>query len=284
MPANAAPIAMSLPPRTYIVSGVRVLGGWVVNAQFAGNFHTDGWFQPDDGAAPTRLANNIWAVSRDGRTLVVAGRTEPTLTAYRLPSMEKLADTRIPRDDTAQIGAVQIVGDGAFATYTLRGATPDRAARWDLTTYAATNLATTMGSWGTAGDSVLRLVDNGNESCVDLVPVAHFTDAGTSGVCSTYLDRAGGELSPDGRQAVIVGGDAEPDLLVATADLHAGVWRPTTITGAKHFIGWDSATSFLAQGDGSPGPMLRCTGPDTCSPIGLPAGEPRIAFLRDDLS
>jgi hypothetical protein len=243
-----------------------------------------GWFQPDDGAAPTRLANNIWAVSPDGRTLVVAGPTEPTLTAYRLPSLEKLAETRIPRDDTAQIGGVQIVGNGAFAGYTLHGVTPFRTARWDLTTNIATNIATSVASWGTFGDSVLRNVDNGNESCVDLVPIAQFADGATSGVCSTYLDRAGGGLSPDGRRAIIIGGDTEPDLLVDTADLHAGVWRPTTVTGAKHSIAWDSATSFLASGDGDPATVLRCSGPDTCSPIGLPAGEPRIAFLRDDLS
>jgi hypothetical protein len=66
-------------------------------------------------------------------------------------------------------------------------------------------------------------------------------------------------------------------------DLLAGVWRPTPITAAKHFIAWDRSNGFLSYGDGSPGPILRCTGPDTCSPLGLSAGEPLVAIVTDDL-
>ena len=78
--------------------------------------------------------------------------------------------------------------------------------------------------------------------------------------------------------------------LVDAADLHAGVWRPTTITAAKYFIGWDRSSAFLThdgdpipKGDGNPSPILRCTGPDTCSPIGLSAGNPLFFVVTDNL-
>ena len=274
------PIHMSLPPGAFIVSGASVLGGWVVRTQ-TGFDPSVSWYQPEDGSAPTRLASNIVAYSSDRGLLVVAGNTEPTLTAYSLPTMNKVADTRIPRDDNATNFGLQIVGDSAYAFYTLRGVTPLRMARWDLTTYIATNLGQTVHSGGIAGGSVLRSADNGNESCVDIVPISHFDDGGTSGVCSTYLDRAGALLSPDGRQAVVVSDGAEPLLLVNTEDLHAGVWRPTTVTGVKEFIGWVSPTWFLGYDDGAASPVVLCTAPDTCSPIGLPAGEPLVAFLHD---
>jgi hypothetical protein len=277
------PIHMSLPPGAFIVGGLSVLGGWVVKTQ-TGFDPTVSWYQPEDGSAPTKLASNVWAYSRDRGYLVVAGAIEPTLTAYSLPTMSKVADTRIPRDDNATNFGLQIVGDSAYVSYTLHGVTPVRMARWDLTTFIATNLGQNVFSWGTSGDSVLRSADNGDESCVDMVPIPHFADGGSSGVCSTYLDRAGAVLSPDGRQAVIVSDGGEPLLLVNTEDLHAGVWRPTTVTGVTGFLAWVSPTSFLGYDDGAASPVLLCTGPDTCSPIGLPAGEPWITFLRDDLS
>jgi hypothetical protein len=40
---------------------------------------------------------------------------------------------------------------------------------------------------------------------------------------------------------------------------------------------------FLVQGVGSPGAILRCTGPDACAPLGLPAGEPEVLIVTDDL-
>jgi hypothetical protein len=170
-----APIHRSLPPNAFIVGGVSVLGGWVIRTQ-TGFDPTVSWYQRDDGSAPTQLASGIWAYSRDHGYLVVAGTSEPTLTAYSLPTMSKVADTRIPRDDNATNFGLQIVGDSAFATYTLHGATPLRMARWDLTTFIATNLGQNVRSWGTNGGSVLRSADNGNESCVDIVPVSHFAD------------------------------------------------------------------------------------------------------------
>jgi hypothetical protein len=264
------------------VGGASVLGGWIVKTQM-GFDPSVTWYQPEDGSAPTRLASSIVAYSRDRGYLVVASTTEPILTAYSLPTMGKVADTRIPRDDNATNFGVQIVGDSAYAAYTLHGATPLRMARWDLTTFIATNLGQTVFSWGTSGGSVLRSADNGNESCLDVVPISHFADGGASGFCSTYLDRVGGILSPDGRQAVVVSDGAEPLLLVSTEDLHNGVWRPTTVTAVPGFLGWVSPTSFVGYDDGAASPVLFCTGPDTCSPIGLPAGEPLIAFLRDDL-
>jgi hypothetical protein len=53
--------------------------------------------------------------------------------------------------------------------------------------------------------------------------------------------------------------------------------------GATYFIDWDHTSAFLAHGDGNPGPILRCTGPDTCSPIGLSAGEPVVVIVTDNL-
>jgi hypothetical protein len=280
VPAVGPRLTMSLPPQTYILSGERVAGGWVVNTRSATSYQDDGWFQPADGSAPTRLASTVWAVAHDRNYLIVAGRIEPSLTVYRLPTMSKGSDTSIPVDNISPIAAVQVVGDDAYASYTLRGG-PVNVARWSLKTFMATNSSPTVFSMGIFGDSVLRHADQGNTSCVDLVPIYQFPEGGTSGVCSTYLDRAGGVLSPDGRRAVITGDVTEPLLLVDTADLHAGVWRPTTITGQTQFIAWVTATSFLAAGDRRATPVVLCTGPDSCAPIGLPAGDPAVVFLRD---
>jgi hypothetical protein len=194
--------------------------------------------------------------------------------------MAKLGETRLPGDGRIALPALAIVGDDVLAYHTLNRAQPVRTSLWDLATFSLVDLGTGVASWGTGGGTVLRLVDRGNTSCVDVVPMGDLSDAVPSGTCSTFLDRAAGALSPDGRQVAITS-DGEHYLLVTAADLHAGVWRPTPLTGAKTFIRWDTASTFLAYSDGDPPTVLRCTGPATCEKIGLPAGDPWIAFLPD---
>jgi hypothetical protein len=279
---------MSLPAGTYIIRGVHVVGGWVVTTESALHPQVDSWFQPSNGGAPIRLASERWET--DGNRLVVASLTEATMTAYLLPSMVRIAQTRIPTDDNSSIAGVQIVDGVVYADY-MHDASPLRTARWDLNTNAVTILAKTVLAWGFGGGSMLRMTGDGDggTACADIVPTERFAEGGTTGVCSAYLGRAVGTLSPDGKRIVFRAAN-EPMLLVDAADLHAGVWRPTTITAAKYFIGWDRSSAFLThdgdpipKGDGNPSPILRCTGPDTCSPIGLSAGNPLFFVVTDNL-
>ena len=82
------------------------------------------------------------------------------MTAYRLPSMERIAQTRIPTDDNSSIADVQIVDGVVYADY-LHDTTPLRTARWDLNTNAVTILAKTVLAWGFGGGSMLRVTGDG---------------------------------------------------------------------------------------------------------------------------
>jgi hypothetical protein len=280
VPWNAPRFTMAVPPQTYIIKGSRVAGGWVVTT-VTGYHPAVAWFQPDGGGAPTQLVSTVWAVSDDGHTLVVAGPTEPTITAYRMPSMSTLGETRIPGQGHIIIGGLSVIGDGLLIYHDVNGVMPLQTSMWYPAWVSPIDLMANVVSAGTANGSVLRLYFSGAASCVDFLPISEVSRVDSSGTCTNNMDEiTWAALSPDGRQAAI-GRGIQPDVLGSTADLHAGLWRPTPITGATHFYRWDSATTFLATDDGALPTVLRCAGPAACANIGLPAGNPRITFLTD---
>lgn len=99
IPWNGPRISVALPESYDIWSGAHVPGGWVLEA-----YQTDAgftlWFLPNGSTEPQKLFNiyGSWAVSADGRTLVASGVNSgafaPGVTAYRLPTLEKFAETQ----------------------------------------------------------------------------------------------------------------------------------------------------------------------------------------------
>jgi hypothetical protein len=283
VPWNAEPITLALPPLTQIMSGARVQGGWVVSTS------TDfrpavTWFQPDHGDPVLVADSGSWAASSFGRVLVVGGENaDPTgLTAYRLPDLTVLARTHVDGADLNRVARIAATTDQYAVVYQSTGnPLPVRTSVWNLATGNVTALPAVRGIGGISADgTVLRFFTSDGVSCVDTAPVRLLGTFSPGGYCSADLDQFAGVISPDGTRALF-SNTAGDSMLVFTEGLRAGQFGPTPVTAAHAAIRWDTATTFLAYGDGDPPAVLRCNLSDECAPIGLPAGDPRIIFLRD---
>ncbi|MEV8517700.1 hypothetical protein [Dactylosporangium sp. NPDC051484] len=118
----------------------------------------------------------------------------------------------------------------------------------------------------------------------DTVPTGH------TGFCAPWLATpyGSGQISTGGTWAVLytaTAATAEPrNVLIRTADLHAGNWRPVTIdlpSGSRPLF-WDTDDTVIFEGTPDHLGYYRCTATGSCLSTALPADlqEPKVIPRR----
>ncbi|HEU4424330.1 MAG TPA: hypothetical protein VFR67_17520, partial [Pilimelia sp.] len=228
-----------------------------------------------------------------GRVLVVAGLAEDGtgIASYALPSLNRLAATDFGVDAGVSVAVVGVGGDRAVLAGA-QGSPPwQETAIWNVRTGG---LHRTGGhDWALAfgrDGQVLRRVDRpasgAGAACVDLVTLADTPPEPGPPVCAPALAtaEAGGMLSPGGRWVMLrtasPAGGGLGTVLLRTADLRAGHWRPVTPdlppSGVPRF--WDTDDTFVVEKPGNPSEAYRCT-TRGCAPLILPADLPGAEII-----
>jgi hypothetical protein len=288
-------VTLALPAGTSVRTVTGVPGGWVVATSGEGDERAL-WFAPYDGESRwISTAFGEHRVSPDGRVLVVVGLAPDGsgVAAYELPSLTRLASTDFGVDAGGTPTLVGVGGDRAVLTGS-QGSPPwPETAIWNVRTGALHR--TTGPAWavGFARDGrVLRRVDRsdagasasaGATACVDVVPMADTLPEQRGPLCTPVLATTEpGMLSPDGRWALLPttssrAGEGQRTVLLRTAELNAGRWRPIPLDlppfGAPRF--WDTDDSFVVERLGNPSEAYRCTATRGCVRLIMPAGLPR---------
>ncbi|WP_412749118.1 hypothetical protein [Krasilnikovia sp. M28-CT-15] len=281
--ADGSRVALGLPGGRSAKDAVRVRAGWVVTAQPVSGGKTEVWFVPDHGTA--RSAGTVFggvAVSPDNRVLVVA-HDASHVGAYELPSLREIR--RQTFEEGMGPGVLGATDDVALLDGGSGDGTPMRGAVWNFRTGSFTTTRADIPAWGMSDDGqVLRRIGD----CVDVVPVTVTVPSMHQGWCPTHgpVEGRSGTISPDGRWASLdvrsADEQAEPTtVLLRTADLKAGRWRPVPTGGPAdaHPI-WLTGDVFVLEMP--QGGRLWCRAGDRCQPVVEPPGlsEPTLVMLR----
>jgi hypothetical protein len=288
-------VPLRLGPGRSAVDATGVPAGWVVAA--GSDTGSDVWFVPTSGAAQ-RIGADFggYAVSADGRILVVAGSTGPSaVTAYELPSLRQLATT------TAAVGMDPVVIGVNGNRVLLKGASgdgsPTEAAVWNLRTGRLRQAAGFR--WlldVSAAGAVLGLVAQARGpkdivgGCLDVVALTDTLPGAGTGVCRPDLavSYLAGAISPDGSWVALTtatGDHDERTVLLRSTDLHNGRWRPAPINGPPGARArfWVSGTTFVAaEYGGQTTRYYRCGVTQPCVGLAFPADlhEPMLVPKR----
>jgi hypothetical protein len=289
---NGTQRALTLPKGVDAVDASEVPAGWIVEAQSAAE-RTLWYFGPTGAGKRIGYVLGNWDVTRDGRILVASAFTaaatktvKPVVTAIDLPSLRTRAQQRYAGGVAPLV--VGVTADQVLLRQAQREAKATPAAVWQLSTNRLR--ATTVPAWywsfgGTA--TVLRRVDRLDAAkkvvgaCVDAVDGSGASiPTGLTGTCvAAAANVRNGLLSPDGKYAVLLSAPAAATskaspstLVVRTADLHAGRWRPVALGAGRFVQFWDSPTSMIvAVVAGEKITMQRCDTAAKCTALRLPA-------------
>jgi hypothetical protein len=150
-----------------------------------------------------------------------------------------------------------------------------------------------------SGDGkVLRRVDRHGpggakditSACVDVVSLTDTVPTGQTGFCAPWLATpyGSGQISTGGTWAILYTATTaagEPrTVLVRTADLHAGHWRPVIIdlpSGALPLF-WDTDDTVILDGRPDHPGFYRCGTTGSCLPMAMPTDlqEPKLVPRR----
>lgn len=274
-------VALHLPTGVHAQRASKIRdGGWLLEA--APSTQPDGggldiYYQSDPGAV-AKYVSYDWGgykVSGDGKVLVVSGKQNRT-TAFSLPSLKVLGHTTW----TAGMGPVVFgVDDTSAWLVAAEGSEGARAsALWNFSSGAITTPLAADGVWpldhAIYGLKFLRRIDTLSgtgktakilKSCLDIVePDKPDTTEGTCNAAAGRVIR--GSLSPNGTYAVLESG-VEVEVVVSTADLHNGVWKPIV---AYEVVFWLDDQRYIAPEGTLLNGFRVCDATSTCQDLVLP--------------
>jgi hypothetical protein len=276
-------VPLGLPSGGYALDATLIPGGWLVEA-----LEPDArglWFVAEPGGPPPRRIGTLtgnYAVSGDGRYLVVAGLDGSTVAAYGLPGLRELRRVAYH----AGMGPlVPGVGpDWALLSGALSSPGPAPTAVWHLRDGTLRQLSPEIWAWGVSrtGD-VLHRVDHPGGACLAVAALADLAGpapvaAGAAGAvrrgfCAAAARQViAGSIAPGGQRVALELMDpagAVGLVLADVDDLRAGRWRPVPLHPAGTLAFWDTGDTAVVRVDGDR--YVRCTVAGVCRPLALPA-------------
>jgi len=227
----------------------------------------------------SRIAPGQFTVSADGRRLAVMG--DLAVSVFELPDLRRLGSYTFPGAMPGGPSVVAVRGDWVllFDEDVPNADVPGTSVVWNVATHVAVPFSGAEPfAVGADGDVLRRTASANGPTCYDVTPLANVARRG--GFCGDVRRTAGGvdggALSDDGEWAAIAVSNRQPIVLVRTADLHVGRWRPVTLSASGVPIYWAGA-GVVIGGDRS----YLCSTTGQCRALAIPADAtivPRSGF------
>jgi hypothetical protein len=253
-------IRLAAPPGTAITAATEIAGGFVFSAD-------DGfvYLQARDGSR-RRVGAGQFTVSPDGTRLAVM--SDVTVSVYALPDLLRLGAYAVPGATPGGPSAIGVNGDWVLlfdADQPSDG--PGVTVVWNVTTHASVRLTGVYPlTLGTGGDVLQRALTASGRPCYALAAERH----GTGATCAPTARPAGGvdsgALSPDGRYAAISVSNRIAPVVVHTADLRAGRWKPITLPVPSGTPVYWAGMDVVIGGDAT----YRCSVTARCARLPIP--------------
>ncbi len=253
------------------MGATRIPSGWLVDAHHAAE--PARLFLVRAGGAATLVGQTYggYAVSPDGALVVTVG-SAGTVEARELPSLAVVRPAQVSSD----VGLVvnEVTASWALVMDVSGDGSPTTGYAWNLRTGQVVATEAPVNLWGMSDQGrVLRRTGPADAACLNLVAMANLAPVGRGGVCVPDLGGAGvhGDLSPAGTWAVVKTIETPP-VLVRTADITAGRWKPVPAAGLgveDRIDFWTSDRTFVTSV--SEGLLRHCEVNAHCTPIALPS-------------
>jgi hypothetical protein len=293
-------IELDLPAGLVLLDATRAAGGWVlVSVDY------EIWFAPDGQAArrvtTRRLADPFsqWLVSSDGTALFIIA--EDRIWLYELPVVRELHWLNVAdfTDDFYLRFVGFAGGDLLIQMLSSQPDIPPHLLAWNIWTGRETGSWYGFAAAAVARDgSVLRATPKVIPpasmdvpaqfitSCLSVVPVAQVFDDSLSDKCGAPVALPHwGTISPDAAWATVQLVGQSSIWIVRTADIRAGVWRPTPLRLPHATVAsWNSDATFIATTPGSPRATYhQCATNGVCAELVMPADLPdAVPLTRGD--
>ena len=255
-------IRLAAPASTTITAATEIPRGFVFSAD-------DGYvyLQARDGSR-RRVGAGQFTVSHDGTRLAVM--SDVTVSIYTLPGLQRLGAYAVPGATPGGPSAVGVNGDWVLlfdADQPSDG--PGATVVWNVTTHASARLTDVYPlALGTGGELLQRALTASGRPCYALA--AENNRHGTGVTCAPTARPAGGvdsgALSPDGRYAAISVSNRIAPVMVRTADLRAGRWKPITLPVSSGMPLYWAGMDVVIGGDAT----YRCSVTARCARLPIP--------------